>query len=105
MNRTSPSQCQYKQSDGFCQAELAGSRKRVVWLKRPRLSLVMEEPLDEWNGKLVVHILKHGDDLSFTKFFWKECNQRPADRASFGGSHSRLGKHTRARALKRLHKT
>ena len=43
----------------------------------------MEEPLDEWNDKLVEHILEHGDDLSFTKRFWKECDQSPADVAQF----------------------
>ncbi len=43
----------------------------------------MEEPLDEWNDKLVEHALKYGDDLGFTKYFWKECDQRPADLAQF----------------------
>ena len=56
------------------------------------MSLVMEEALDEWNDRLVEHILKHGDDLSFTKFFWKECNQRPADRAQFRRFAFSLGK-------------
>jgi len=43
----------------------------------------MEEILDEWNDKLVEHILKHGDDLSFTKFFWKECEANEKEHAQF----------------------
>ena len=37
----------------------------------------MGEPFSKWDDKLVEHILKHGDDLSFTKFFWKECEANP----------------------------
>lgn len=43
----------------------------------------MGEPLDEWDDKLIEHILQHGDDLSFTKHFWRECNYRPADLTQF----------------------
>src|SRR5438445_2050223 len=33
--------------------------------------------------KLVEHILKNGDDLGFTKYFWKECEPLPSDLAMY----------------------
>jgi len=33
----------------------------------------MGGPPNEWDDKLVEHILKHKDDLSFTNYFWKKC--------------------------------
>src|SRR5438876_11288284 len=66
----------------------------------------MEEILDEWNDKLVEHILKHGDDLSFTKFFWKECEANEKEHAQFARfsraiylSHGGMSKAKVARAL------
>ncbi|HLQ20922.1 MAG TPA: hypothetical protein VK127_01310 [Nitrososphaerales archaeon] len=43
----------------------------------------MKEPLDKWDEKLVEHLLKHGDDLSFTKYFWNECEANPLQLRQF----------------------
>src|SRR5208282_156263 len=34
----------------------------------------MDEPAkDSWKGALRSYVLEHGDDLTFTGHFWKEC--------------------------------
>jgi len=52
----------------------------------------MKEPLDKWDEKLVEHLLKHGDDLSFTKYFWKECEANE-------GEHKQYARFSRATYL------
>jgi len=34
---------------------------------------------EELRGRVANHLLKHGDDLSFTKYFWKGCEPLPRD--------------------------
>src|SRR3989442_11528624 len=52
----------------------------------------MKEPLDKWDEKLVEHLLEHGDDLSFTKYFWKECEANE-------GEHKQYARFSRATYL------
>ena len=52
----------------------------------------MKEPLGKWDEKLVEHLLKHGDDLSFTKYFWKECEANE-------GEHKQYARFSRATYL------
>ncbi len=40
----------------------------------------MEGPVDEsWKDSLRSYVLEHGDDISFTKYFWKGCEPLPQD--------------------------
>ena len=45
---------------------------------------MMGETFNESHDKLVEHILKYGDDLSFTKYFWKECEANEREHEQYG---------------------
>ena len=60
----------------------------------------MEDPAEEsWKGKLHSYLVEHGDDLSFTKHFWKACEPLPQDNSQyekFARAHELLGEHVKA---------
>jgi hypothetical protein len=40
----------------------------------------MSIPPEELRSRVANHLLQHGDDLSFTKYFWKGCEPLPRDK-------------------------
>jgi hypothetical protein len=40
---------------------------------------VAEPSEDDWKGRLRSYVLEHGDNLDFTRYFWKGCEPLPQD--------------------------
>lgn len=43
----------------------------------------MEQPTEDWKGNLRSYVAEHGDNLEFTKHFWKGCEPLNRDIAGF----------------------